>query len=84
METLVLTRWRLELKVPAVAVMKHYGAVLGVVLRWTTVEISGRWERKPSHPLVNEDSERLAGLDPAISAKAPNARWAEPGREELL
>jgi hypothetical protein len=54
------------------------------VLRWTTVEISDRWEEKVSHPLLNEDSERLAGLEPAVSAKAPNVRWAEPGREEPL
>jgi hypothetical protein len=37
-----------------------------------------------SHSLLNENSEMLGGLGPAVSAKALNVRWAEPGIEEPL
>jgi hypothetical protein len=48
------------------------------------VEISDLWEGMGLHPLLNENFEMLAGLEPAVSAKAPNVRWAEPGIEEPL
>lgn len=54
------------------------------MLKWTTVEISDLWQKRASHCLLNENFEMLAGLEPAVSAKAPNVRWAEPGIEEPL
>jgi hypothetical protein len=54
------------------------------VSRWTTVEISDLWEGIASHRLLNENFEILAGLEPAVSARAPDVRWAKPGIEEPL
>lgn len=49
-----------------------------------TVEISDLWEGIGLHPLLNENFEMLAGLDPAVSARAPDVRWARPCIEEPL
>ncbi len=49
-----------------------------------TAEMSDLLEGMASNPLLNEDFEILAGLEPAVSARVPDDRWAKPGIEEPL